>query len=78
MNLREVRKNSGIKAEKIAEELEISRTQLYNLENGIYKFSDDKIEKLSKIYNLSEAKLRVIIKGVEKKWIRMKKLFLIY
>ena len=34
MTLRDIRINSGIKANKVAEELGISRTQLYNLEKG--------------------------------------------
>lgn len=63
MTLRDLRKDSGVKAKKIAEKLGISRTQFYNLENGLYKFSDDKIEKLSEIYNLSENEIRLIIQG---------------
>ncbi|AQW26504.1 helix-turn-helix transcriptional regulator [Clostridium perfringens] len=63
MMLREIRKKSGIKANKIAEELGISRTQLYNLENGINRLSDDKIVKLSKIYNLPKAKIFSIVNG---------------
>ena len=63
MMLREIRKKSCIKANKIAEELGISRTQLYNLENGINRLSDDKIVKLSKIYNLPKAKIFSIVNG---------------
>ncbi len=39
MTLREIRNNSGLKANWIAKQLGISRQQLYNLEDGKYKFS---------------------------------------
>ncbi|MBS5922420.1 MAG: helix-turn-helix transcriptional regulator [Clostridium perfringens] len=63
MTLRDIRINSGIKANKVAEELGISRTQLYNLEKGINKLSYDKIEKLSEIYKLPLSKIFLSIGG---------------
>lgn len=53
MNLKQIRKESGLKAYKVAEILGISRTQLYNLENGNYKVSEEKIVKFSEVYNKS-------------------------
>lgn len=52
MKLKELRLKSGIKAQKIADELGISRVQLYNLEKGIYKLDKLKEEKLSLIYKV--------------------------
>ncbi|HBI6897716.1 TPA: helix-turn-helix transcriptional regulator [Clostridium perfringens] len=63
MTLRDIRINSGIKANKVAEELGISRTQLYNLEKGINKLSYDKIVKLSEIYKLPLSKIFLSIGG---------------
>ena len=51
MTLKEMRIESGLKAKKVAEVLNISRRQLIYLEKKKYKLSDDKIEKLSKLYN---------------------------
>ncbi len=62
-SLKELRILSGIKANKVAEILGISRTQLYNLEKGMYKLSDDKIKKLSDLYKATEVEIQ---KGVEK------------
>ncbi|MDM0609432.1 MAG: helix-turn-helix transcriptional regulator [Clostridium perfringens] len=62
MTLRSVRINSGLKAKKIADDLGISRVQLYNLEKGINKITDDKIVKLSEIYNIPKSKILSIIK----------------
>lgn len=53
MNLKEIRKESGLKVKKIAEVLGISRSHYYQLENGNTKLSDDKIEKLSKLFHVS-------------------------
>lgn len=61
MTLRSIRINSGLKAKKIADDLGISRVQLYNLENGINKFTDDKIVKLSEIYNVPKSKIISIL-----------------
>ena len=52
MKLKELRLKSGIKAQKIADELGISRVQLYNLEKGIYKLDKLKEEKLSLMYKV--------------------------
>lgn len=57
MNLKDMRLESGLKAKKVAENLNISRRQLINLENKIYRLSDDKIEKLAKLYNKKSLKL---------------------
>lgn len=62
-NLKEMRKASGLKANKISEVLGISRTQLYNLEKGMYKLTDDKVKKLSELYRTSEKEIK---EGVEK------------
>lgn len=53
MNLKQMRKESGLKAYKVAEMLGISRTQLYNLENGNYKINQEKIVKFSEMYKKS-------------------------
>lgn len=53
MNLKQLREESGIKAYKIAEKLDISRMQLNNIEKGKYKLDMPKIEKLSEIYGKS-------------------------
>ncbi|NRT71403.1 helix-turn-helix domain-containing protein [Clostridium beijerinckii] len=53
MNLKQLREESGIKAYKIAEKLDISRVQFSNIENGKYKLDKLKIEKLSELYGKS-------------------------
>lgn len=53
MNLKQLRKESGIKAYKVAEKLDISRVQFNNIENGKYKLDKLKIEKLSEVYGKS-------------------------
>lgn len=58
MNLKDMRLESGLKAKKVAENLNISRRQLINLENKIYRLSDDKIEKLAKLYNKKKSEIR--------------------
>jgi putative transcriptional regulator len=50
MKLEQMRKESGLKAYKIAEFLKISRIQYRNLEKGLYNFSSEKIEKLSEVF----------------------------
>ncbi|WP_195238434.1 helix-turn-helix domain-containing protein [Clostridium perfringens] len=62
MSLRSIRIDSGLKAKKVADDLGISRVQLYNLENGINKLTDDKIVKLSEIYNISKSEILSSIK----------------
>lgn len=63
MNLKQMRKESGLKAYKVAEILGISRTQLYNLENGNYKVSSDKIVKFSETYNKTRNEIIQAIGG---------------
>ena len=58
MTLKEMRLESGLKANKIAEKLNISRRQLINLENKLFKLSDDKVKILSKLYEKEEEEIR--------------------
>lgn len=58
MTLKEMRLESGLKANKIAEKLNISRRQLINLEQKKFKLSEDKIETLSKLYGMSKEEIR--------------------
>lgn len=53
MDLKKLRKESGLKVNKIAEVLGVSREHYYQLENGNTKLTNDKIEKLSKLFNVS-------------------------
>ncbi|NFN14649.1 helix-turn-helix transcriptional regulator [Clostridium botulinum] len=62
MKLKQMRKESGLKACKIADILGISRIQLYNLENGKYKINVEKIEKFSEVYRKPKEE---IIKAIE-------------
>ena len=57
MSLKEMRIESGLKANKVAEALGVSRVQLYNLESGKNKPDKLKISILSKIYNKSELEI---------------------
>lgn len=69
--LKQLRYDSGLKSKKVAEILGISRVQLNNLENGLYKISEDKIIKLSIIYNIDKDNLEKMIKeekGNDKNW----------
>lgn len=50
MGLKELRMESGLKAYKVAEHLGISRTQLNNIERGVYRLDKLKEEKLSELY----------------------------
>ena len=50
MNLKDLRKESGIKAYKIAKELNISRVQLNNIESGKIKVNEEKIFLFINIY----------------------------
>ena len=68
MTLREMRIESGLKAKKVAEVLNISRRQLIYLEKKRYKLSDDKIEKLSKLYNKKKSEIR----KAAKQWVNKK------
>lgn len=58
MNLKEMRLESGLKANKIAKELNISRRQLINLEQKLFKLSDDKVEILAKLYKKKKSEIR--------------------
>lgn len=66
MNIKEMRLEKGLKAKKVAEELGISRIQLCNLEKGLYKFNEPKIEMLSKLYGTSISEIKKAIKEVRK------------
>jgi len=59
MNLKQLRNESGIKAYKIAEKLDISRVQFNNLEKGKYKIDMLKIEKLSEVYGKSINEIKI-------------------
>ena len=58
MTLREMRLESGLKANKIAEKLNISRRQLINLEQKKFKLSEDKVEVLAKLYEKDKEEIR--------------------
>jgi putative transcriptional regulator len=58
MTLKEMRLESGLKANKIAEKLNISRRQLVNLEQKKFKLSEDKVEILSKLYEKDKEEIR--------------------
>lgn len=72
MTLKDMRLESGLKANKIAEKLNISRRQLINLENKLFKLSDDKVKILSKLYEKEEEEIR----RVSKQWQRKKRSYL--
>ncbi|EPS56393.1 TPA: helix-turn-helix transcriptional regulator [Clostridium botulinum] len=65
MTLKDLRIESGLKAYKVAELLDISRAQLNNLEKGKYKMDKLKIEKLSKVYCKDVKEIELIVKGGE-------------
>lgn len=58
MTLKEMRLESGLKANKIAEKLNISRRQLFNLEQKKFKLSEDKVEILAKLYEKDNSEIR--------------------
>ena len=58
MTLKEMRLESGLKANKIAEKLNISRRQLINLEQKKFKLSEDKVEVLAKLYEKDKEEIR--------------------
>lgn len=62
MTLKEMRLESGLKANKIAEKLNISRRQLFNLEQKKFKISEDKVKILSKLYEREEEEIRKVAK----------------
>lgn len=57
MTLEQLRNESGLKAYKIAERLKISRKQYRNLENGLYKLDNFKIEKLCEVFSKDKAEI---------------------
>jgi transcriptional regulator with XRE-family HTH domain len=57
MTLKDLRLKSGLKQQKIFEELGISRSGLYFIEIGKTKPDKLKIERLSSIYNCSEKEI---------------------
>ena len=58
MNLKELRKQSGLKAYKIAEKLNISRVQFNNIESGRTKINEEKVYMLSDIYKRNANDIR--------------------
>jgi putative transcriptional regulator len=58
MTLKELRLESGLKVKKIAEQLGISRSQMYFIETARSKPDKLKIEKLASIYKLSEDEIK--------------------
>lgn len=71
MTLKEMRLESGLKANKVAEKLNISRRQLINLEQKIFKLSEDKVEILAKLYEKDKEEIRRAAKW----WVVKKKYF---
>lgn len=69
MTLKEMRLESGLKANKIAEKLNISRRQLINLEQKKSKLSEDKIEILAKLYDKKKSEIR----KAGKQWTKKKR-----
>lgn len=65
MILKEIRKRSGLKVSKIALELGVSREHYYQLEKGNTKLTKDKIEVLSKLFNVSKKEIRDGVKMEE-------------
>lgn len=60
MTLRDLRINSGIKVNKVAEELGISKMQVFNIEKGKTKKLDEfKVKKLAELYRVSESEVIV-------------------
>jgi len=58
MNIRQLRKQSGLKTSKICQELDISKSQLYNLEKKVCKMDKLKVEKLSFLYGVTDEEIR--------------------
>lgn len=61
MELKEIRKNSGLKVNKISQVLQISRCHYYALEKGKTKFTNDKIQKLASLFNVDYQYLKEVI-----------------
>lgn len=62
-NLKDVRKKSGLKVQKIAEDLGVSRKTYYNKENGYSSFEVEDLIILSKLFNLEITELVQVIRG---------------
>lgn len=77
MILKEIRKRSGLKVSKIALELGVSREHYYQLEKGNTKLTKDKIEVLSKLFNVSKKEIRDGVKNGRSFWIRKKDIWII-
>lgn len=61
-SLKQLRKDSGLKAEKVAEVLGVSRRQLYNYEEKPSIISEDKLNKLCELYNIQKEEIMKYIK----------------
>lgn len=66
LKLKDLRLESGLKVKKIAKELGISRTHLYNLENGIHKVDPLKKEKLAYLYRVDICIIEEACKEVQR------------
>lgn len=62
-NLKEIRRSSGLKVQKIADELKVSRKTYYNLENGKTPFKVEDLIILSKLFDVDIMRLVEIIRG---------------
>jgi transcriptional regulator with XRE-family HTH domain len=58
LTLSELRAKSGLKVQKIAEQLGVSRSNLYFIETAKTRPDKLKIEKLALIYNCSEEEIK--------------------
>lgn len=58
MTLKDIRKNKGILAQKIAEYLGISYRQFHRIESGNAKLDDTKAESLSQIYKVDVVEIK--------------------
>ena len=61
MELKQIRKDSGLKVVKIAEVLDITRHHYYDLEKGSTPFSNDKIQKLARLFGVDYSYLKEVI-----------------
>lgn len=57
MTLKELRLESGLKAFKIAEKLNISRREFNYLEKSVYRISDDKVKILCQLYGKTKSEI---------------------
>ena len=61
-SLREMRETSGLKVQKIADELSISRKTYYNKENGVSSFKVEDLVVLSKLFDVEIMDLVQVIR----------------